>query len=252
MEYTVQKLSKLAGISPRTIRYYDEIGLLKPKRINSSEYRIYGKEEVDRLQQILFYRELGLNLESITEILDSPSFDGVTALKEHREKLIARRYQIDKLINNVEKTINSKERGTIMQDKEKFEGFKKDLINENEKKYGKEVREKYGDETVDKSNQKFFNMTEEEYKEFQKLSIEVQTLFEEAYKEGAPESETAQKACEKHKQWLLFTWPNYSKEAHRGLAQMYVDDERFAAYYEKNIKGLTTFMRDAIFIFTSN
>ena len=71
MEYTVQKLARLAGISPRTLRYYDEIGLLKPARINSSGYRIYGQEEVDRLQQILFYRELAVNLKDIRNILDS-------------------------------------------------------------------------------------------------------------------------------------------------------------------------------------
>lgn len=251
MEYTVQKLGQMAGISSRTIRYYDEIGLLKPKRINSSGYRIYGEREVDQLQQILFYRKLGFSLESIMEILESPGFDDLKALKEHRERLVEKRNQIDLLINNVEKTIYSKERGVKMKDKEKFKGFKKELVNENERKYGKEAREKYGDETVDKSNQMFLNMSQEEYERFQKLTEEVQNLFEQAYKEGGPDSPIAQKACEKHKEWLLFSWPSYSKEAHRGVAQMYVDDERFAAYYEKNIKGLATFMRDAIFIYTS-
>ncbi|HBH0785723.1 MAG: MerR family transcriptional regulator, partial [Clostridioides difficile] len=83
MEYTVQKLSKLAGISTRTLRYYDEIGLLKPLKINSSGYRIYGQNEVNKLQQILFYRELGINLENIKNIINSPNFDSLSALKEH-------------------------------------------------------------------------------------------------------------------------------------------------------------------------
>ena len=91
MEYTVQKLGKLAGISTRTLRYYDEIGLLKPARVNSSGYRIYGKQEVVKLQQILFYRELGMNLEGIMDIIKSPCFDYTLALKEHREKLLAKR-----------------------------------------------------------------------------------------------------------------------------------------------------------------
>lgn len=81
MEYTVQKLSKLAGISTRTLRYYDEIGLLKPLKINSSGYRIYGQNEVNKLQQILFYRELGINLENIKNIINSPNFDSLSALK---------------------------------------------------------------------------------------------------------------------------------------------------------------------------
>ena len=88
MEYTVQKLGLMAGISTRTLRYYDEIGILKPARINSSGYRIYGQAEVDKLQQILFYRELGVSLENIKDIVNDPSFDCLKALGEHREKLI--------------------------------------------------------------------------------------------------------------------------------------------------------------------
>ena len=88
MEYTVQNLGKLAGVSTRTLRYYDEIDILKPARINSSGYRIYGQAEVDRLQQILFYRELGVSLDRIKEIVTASSFNGATALKEHREQLL--------------------------------------------------------------------------------------------------------------------------------------------------------------------
>lgn len=103
MEYTVKSLARLAGVSTRTIRYYDEIGILKPARINSSGYRIYGQKEVDTLQQILFYRELGVSLERIKEIVTDTSFDPIAALKEHREKLLAKREQLDLLIANVEK-----------------------------------------------------------------------------------------------------------------------------------------------------
>lgn len=109
MEYTVQKLGRLAGVSTRTLRYYDEIGILKPARMSSSGYRIYGQEEVDRLQQILFYRELGVSLERIKQIMTSPSFDAAQALREHREQLLDKRKQLDTLISNVEKTIASHE-----------------------------------------------------------------------------------------------------------------------------------------------
>ncbi|GAE88277.1 transcriptional activator tipA [Acetivibrio straminisolvens JCM 21531] len=91
MEYTVQKLASLAGVSARTLRYYDELGILKPARINSSGYRIYGQKEVDTLQQILFYRELGVSLDCIKDIITSPSFDPLTALKEHRERLLQKK-----------------------------------------------------------------------------------------------------------------------------------------------------------------
>src|SRR3954465_2372197 len=98
MEYTVQKLGLLAGISTRTLRYYDEIGILKPARINSSGYRIYGQAEVDRLQQILFYRELEVSLDRIKEIIADPAFDGAAALKEHRKKLLEKKKQLEVLI----------------------------------------------------------------------------------------------------------------------------------------------------------
>src|SRR5690554_1272609 len=105
MEYTVQKLSRLAGVSTRTLRYYDEIGILKPARINSSGYRIYGQAEVDRLQQIMFYRQLEVSLEHIKQLVTAPSYDATPALREHHVKLLERRAQLDELITNLEKTI---------------------------------------------------------------------------------------------------------------------------------------------------
>jgi DNA-binding transcriptional MerR regulator len=250
MEYTVQHLGKLAGISTRTLRYYDEIELLMPARINSSGYRIYGQNEVDRLQQILFYRELGIPLEQIKDIMSSPSYDGTRALMDHREQLLDKRRQLDILITNVEQTIASKEGRLTMSNKEKFEGFKQKLIDDNEKKYGKEIREKYGDDKVNKSNQKLQNMTQEQHEAVTRLAEEVTDTLAEAFKLGDPGSELAQKAADLHKQWLMSYWTEYSKEAHAGLAQMYVDDERFKAYYDVKQPGTAEFLRDAIHIYT--
>jgi DNA-binding transcriptional MerR regulator len=250
MEYTIQKLASLAGVSTRTLRYYDEIGILKPARINSSGYRIYGQEEVNRLQQILFYRELGVGLDSIKEIVTAPSFDGAKALREHREKLLEKREQLDLLIANVDKTIALTEGRITMSNKEKFEGFKKKMIEDNEKKYGKEIRDKYGKESVEASNAKVMNMTEEQYQEVTALAEQIHTTLAEAFKTGDPAGELAQKAANLHKQWLTYYWKDYSKEAHAGLAQMYVDDERFTAYYDKEQPGTAVFLRDAIHIYT--
>lgn len=250
MEYTVRKLGMMAGISTRTLRYYDEIGILKPARINSSGYRIYGQKEVDRLQQILFYRELGVSLESIKDIMSASSFDEVTALREHREKLLEKRQQLDLILANVEKTIAVKEGRTTMNDKEKFAGFKQELIDTNEKEYGKEIRAKYGNEAVDKSNNKIKNMTETQYDEITKLGETVLETLNDAFETGDPAGELAQKAADLHRQWLSFYWDSYSKEAHAGVAQMYVDDERFKAYYEKKHPGAAEFLRDAVFLYT--
>jgi DNA-binding transcriptional MerR regulator len=250
MEYTILKLSQIAGVSTRTLRYYDEIGILKPARTNSSKYRIYGQAEVDQLQQIMFYREMGVDLDTIKEIITSNEFDEMKALQDHLVKLLAQREQLGLLIDNVTKTMEYK-KGTIkMKDKEKFEGFKKKLVEDNEQKYGKEIREKYGDDQVNESNRKMLNMTPEQYEAFEKLSQEVQDTLEAAFATGDPEGELAQKAADLHRQWLCFTWSTYSKEAHAGVAQMYVDDERFTAYYDKKKPGTAAFLRDAILIYT--
>ncbi|RKJ34566.1 MerR family transcriptional regulator, partial [Butyricicoccus sp. 1XD8-22] len=105
MEYTISKLAKLANVSARTLRYYDEINLLKPARISSAGYRIYGQQEVDQLQQILFFRELDVDLETITSIMNDPNFDKSKALQSHLRELIQKRSRLDKLIGVVEKTI---------------------------------------------------------------------------------------------------------------------------------------------------
>ena len=250
MEYTVQKLAQMAGVSTRTLRYYHEIDILKPERINSSGYRIYGHAEVDRLQQILFYRELGVSLESIKDIVTAPSFNGAQALREHREKLLEKREQLDVLISNVEKTIALTEGRINMMDKEKFEGFKQKLVDDNEAKYGKEIHEKYGNETVNKSNQKVKGMSQEQYDEVTKLATEVIETLHAAFKTGDSAGELAQKAADLHRQWLCYYWDSYTKEAHAGLAQMYVDDPRFTAYYDEKQPGAAEFLRDAVHIYT--
>ena len=251
MEYTIKKLGQLAGVSARTLRYYDEIGILLPARINSAGYRIYGQAEVDRLQDILFYRELGVCLDDIKNILDAPGYNRLAALQKHQEKLVDKKKQLDLLIANVEKTIDYLQGRTFnMSDSGKFIGFKKNLINKNELKYGGEIRAKYGDQTVDKANQKILLMKEEQYGEMEKLRQEVNDTLKMAMATGDPAGELGQKTADLHRRWLSFTWAGYPKEAHAGLAQMYVDDERFAAYYDQVGAGAAIFLRDAIFIYT--
>lgn len=247
MEYTVQKLARLAGVSARTLRFYDEIGLLKPSRVSSAGYRIYGPAEVDALQQILFLRALGLDLQTITSLLQDPAYDRLQTLRSHLGALKAKKAQLDLLIDNVHKTIEKEEGIRTMTDKEKFEGLKAKLIDENEAKYGKEIQDSYGEETVRKSNEMFRNMKKEDYDAMQALSAEILAALSAAVKDGAsPEGETGREIAAMHKRWLCYTWPQYSSEAHIGLGQMYVDDSRFAAYYDGETPGCAQFLRDAI------
>lgn len=252
MEYTVKQLADLAGVSGRTLRYYDQIDLLKPAWTNEAGYRIYGSKEVDRLQQILFFRELGVDLGTIKEILESPHFQEEQALREHREQLLQKREQLDLLIQNVEQTLVALEGGRPMTDKEKFIGFKETLIKENEEKYGKEIREKYGDKTVDASNAKLMGLTQEQYAEMQKLAEEIVESLAKAVGKEDPSGEEGQRVAELHRKWLSFTWKDYSKEAHAGLAEMYLADERFTAYYDQYKEGAAQFLRDAIVAYTKS
>ena len=206
MEYTVQKLARLAGVSPRTLRYYDEIGLLRPARISSSGYRIYGQSQVDALQQILLYREMELPLEEIASLLGNPEFDRLAALRGHRHRLLEKRARLDLLLKNVEDTIHATEGGMTMKNEQKFQGFKQALVEENEEKYGAEIREKYGAEAVDSSNRKLMGMTKERYEEMERTGAEVLNLLDAAYSGGDPGGATARQLAEAHKRWLGFTW----------------------------------------------
>jgi DNA-binding transcriptional MerR regulator len=249
MEYTGNKLSKMSGVSPRTLRYYDEINLLKPARVASSGYRIYGQAEVDRLQQILFYRELDFPLEEIKKLLSAQDFDRQQAFLSHLAELHIKKQRLDALIHNVTKSIAAMKGETAMSDQEKFEGFKKDLIEKNELTYGAEVREKYGDKTADESNAHLMGLTQAQYDEGERLRLAIEETLKTAFEIGDPKSEEAQKACDLHRQWLCVFYPSYSKEYHKGLAEMYVTDERFKAHYEKITPGCTEFLRDAINIY---
>lgn len=231
MVYTIKELADLSGVTTRTLRHYDEIGLLSPSRQESSGYRIYTEKEVDLLQQILLYRSMNFKLSKIKEILTDENFDLNKALMEHYNNLVKQREQIDTLIRTVEKTIAYNKGDVDMASKEKFEGFKREKTRENEEKYGEEIREKYGEETVKKSNEKFLNLSEEDFNRMKEIEAEMFECLNEVIVSKDLESEAAKKVYENHKAWLTFTWPTYSKEAHVGLANMYVADERFAKYY---------------------
>jgi len=138
-----------------------------------------------------------------------------------------------------------------MSDKEKFEGFKQNLIDENERQYGAEVRAKYGDGAVDESNASLKGLTQEQYDEGERLRLALEETLKAAFDTGDPAGALAQQAADLHRQWLCVFYPKYSKEYHMGLGEMYVADERFRANYDKLAPGCTEFLRDAINVYCS-
>lgn len=248
MEYTIHQLAQLSGVTVRTLRYYDQIGLLCPARNSSNSYRVYGPSEVDLLQQILFYRELGIALKDIQQILYAPDYDKEKALSSHLKALLQKKQKIELLIQNVTKTISTWKGETDMSDHEKFQGFQKQRIEQNEAAYGKELRERYGDPAIDASNQKFQGMDKAQWETAEALRTQYEALLKEALQQGDPAGETAQKACDLHRRWLCMFWKDgtYTKKAHQGIAQMYLSDERFKNYYEQLSPGCAQFFCDAI------
>lgn len=247
MEYNISQLSKLSGVSARTLRYYDEINLLHPSRTNEAGYRFYGDKEVNLLQQILFYRERGLSLEKIRFILYDENFDMLKALNEHLTELENRMERLSKLIDTVKDTIASVKGEFIMRDSEKFEAFKKDIVDQYEKLYGEEAREKYGDSEVDMAVNKVLSLSKEDYEKFQTLGKKVMEALKAAViSKASPKSETGRSVASLHKEWLGYSWKDYTEQKHKGVVSLYVQDERFKKYYDREQDGCADFLLAAV------
>lgn len=169
MEYTITKLAKLACISSRTLRYYDEIGLLKPLNINSSGYRIYGEKELKRLQQILFLRQFGLELTAISQILNSDGFNMIEMLKSHLLLLEQQKREIDTIIENIHKTIENETNNIPIQDYERFIGLQKRFREGDFSKYQNELVRLYSAQQLDTYKTKTSSMTFYEISEINAL-----------------------------------------------------------------------------------
>lgn len=247
MEYTIRELADLSGVTTRTLRWYDQIGLLKPARVAETGYRYYGPAEVDRLRDILYYRALGVELARIKECLDDPSFDRLTALRGHLDALRARQSQLDSLIRSVQDAIRCEERNEMMSDQEKFEAFKTQTMARYEAAYGDEARQTYGDEPVQQAKATLLNLSREQCGEWTRLGEDIRRRLEDAVRGGlSPSGEEGREITALHRRWLTLTGTVYDAAKHRGIAQLYVTDERFTAYYDRAVSGCARFLRDAV------
>lgn len=247
MEYSIQQLSRLSGVTTRALRWYDKIGLLKPSRVADSGYRYYGPAEVDRLQDILYYRALGVELARIRKFLDDPSFDRLAVLRGHLAALEEEQGRIQRLIHSVKETILIQERNEIMSDEKKFEAFKRQFVEEKEHLYGAEAREKYGDAEVDASNARVMGITLEQYQEYERLGKEILEKLSSAVAAGAdPAGDAGQEVTALHRRWLTIMGDQYDIQRQRGVAELYVQDKRFTAYYDRERPGCAQFLRDAV------
>ncbi|MGM7634956.1 MerR family transcriptional regulator [Bacillus sp. Hm123] len=241
----VKEVSDLVGVSVRTLHHYDEIGLLVPDEVTEAGYRVYSNDNLETLQQILFFRELDFPLKKIKEVINSPSFDREEALRLHRKMLLEKRQRIDQMLGTIDQTIQHMKGEIKMSNKDKFAGF-----DFSDNPYEQEARERWGDQAVDESKKKIGNMTKDEQKE---MSKEWDAIYKKlaALRHHSPATQEAQEAI---KEWYDFLnkMGNYSLEAFKGLGQMYVDDERFTKNIDQYGEGLARFMRDAMAVYADN
>lgn len=250
MEYTIKELAEIAGTSTRALRYYDQIALLHPLRITEAGYRIYGENEVDRLQRILFYRALEFPLKEIAQMLRESQETEIEQLRAQRLLLRQKQQHLAKVLQTMDKTIEMKEGGKQMSTNEKFEGLKQRLVDNNTEVFGEEAVARYGKEVVQQSNEHLLKMSEEEHNEVVELEARVIQLLTACMQTKELQSTEAEELVATHKAWLTYMWGQstaYTAEKHKGIASMYVADERFTAYYDERVcNGAAEFLRDAI------
>ena len=245
MSYTIQEVAQLTGITSRTLRYYDQINLLKPADTTATGQRLYEQTEIDKLQLILFYRELDVPLKVIKDLLHS-NIDVLDTLSNHLLALEAKRQHLDQLINTVKKTIAHHKGDINMSDTEKFAAFKKNMIDENERQYGAEIRQKYGDQTIDLSNQTVLTMNKADYISLEELEARIKQYLLVTAPNNDVSLAPVKELVALHHQWVAKRVPNLSTAMYLGIADLYVADERFTAYYDAVTPNGAQFLHQAI------
>jgi len=253
MSYTVNQVAKLAGVTLRTLRYYDKIRLLTPARTEGG-YRIYSPEDMERLQQILFFRELDFPLVKILEILSNPAFDRRAALNMQAQYLEKRGQRYLKLSQLAKQTLIDIEGGKKMTREDLFKGFNYDKMLEEQKQYQDEVKERWGNtEAYKESMAKTAQYTKEDWERINKIQMQnMKDLCDLYDSQVPPEDPRVQAAVDRARRFICDNFYDCSIEAMSNLGQMYVADERFTAFYEKFAPGLAAYYNEAIQYYCSN
>lgn len=240
--YTVKQLSDLAEISVRTLHYYDEIGLLRPTQVGENGYRYYDDAALLRLQQILFYREIGLELMQIKEVLDRPDFDLLVALRSHRQALQDKINRLNNLVNTVDSTIMHLAGELKMSKKRLFEPFSE----EKQKEYERSARLQYGPQTVNESIKRWNGYTTADKERIGNEGNQVYSDLVDALEAGkAPTSADVQAILVRwHKHLNYFYEPTL--EILRGLGEGYNTHPDFIANFQKLHRDLPQFLQDGI------
>lgn len=245
--YTVRQVARMSGVSIRTLHHYDDIGVLKPASVGENGYRYYGREELLRLQQVLFHRELGIPLAEIARILDRPDFDRLEALKAQRGRLEGEARRVRRLVRTIDRTIAELEGETTVKDGQLYEGF----TPEKQAGYEDWIVERYGDGAraqIKAGREKYAQRTPEQMSRHLDEVGAIEADFGRALGEGIPAGDARlDPLVARHHAWVAAAWPEPpTDEAYVGLADVYLAHPDFRARYESIREGLTEYLAAAM------
>lgn len=245
--FTVSEVAKVSGVSVRALHHYDEIGLLKPGHVGANGYRYYGRDELLRLQQILFHRELGLPLEEIRQVLDDPGFDRVAALRAHRVRLMAEARRYRALVKTLDATLAELEGETDVDEKAMYRGFDAHRQAEHEAW----LRERYGDQIqvrIEEAKAQFDGWSQADFDRSQAEFAGLEDELAAAMSHGLPANSDAVKPITRRIHgWIGRSWNReVTAVAFRGLADVYEANPGFRERYEAKAKGLTEYLAAAV------
>lgn len=248
--YTVKQVAELSGVSVRALHHYDEIGLLKPAWVGANGYRYYGREELMRLQQILFFRELGFTLDQIRQALNAPGFDRASALRDHRERLLSEAERFRQLVLTIDETIAELEGGKPVSEKAIYRGFDPEARAREEawviQRYGEAAR--WGIETRNKVVESW---TEADHERHRADWTGVMTCLAEALSERLPvESERVQAIIRRLHACASEAWTGpISRGGFLNLAEIYADHPEYRVRFDQRAAGLSAYMAKAMRVF---
>lgn len=238
----IHEVAELSGVTVRTLQYYDQIGLLMPSEVTEVGYRIYHEEDLDRLQQILFFRELEFPLKEIKDIMNNPSYDRLEALRNQKAMLLEKQSRMDRLIRLVEERLGG-------QQDMSFEEFSMESIENHKKQYAEEVRNRWGDsDAYAEYEKKTKGYSKEDWSSISQAGDRIMGEFAK-YRDLSPEDETVQELVARWQNFITTHYYECTKDILAGLGNMYVSDERFRENINKHGEGTAELMSKAIAIY---
>ncbi|MFD9301853.1 MerR family transcriptional regulator [Streptomyces sp. NPDC060048] len=244
MSYSVGQVATFAGVTVRTLHHYDEIGLLSPGGRSQAGHRRYEDADLDRLQRILFYRELGFPLDEVAVLLDDPETDPGEHLRRQHALLSARIARLQQMAEAVEHAMEAKKMGINLTPEERFEVFG----DKDPEQYAEEAERRWGGtDSYAESQRRAAAYTKDDWKRMQDQVADWGARYAALMEAGEPaEGPRAMEMAEEHRLHISTWFYDCSYEIHTGLGEMYVADERFKEFYDSLRPGLAEHLRDAI------